>query len=204
MEQAASEVDVTLLSADALAPYLDALARLRITVFREFPYLYEGSLAYEAEYLRGFAASPRSALVLARVGAEVVGAATAMPLVEHGDHDALAAPLSAAGIDPERVYYFGESVLLPSYRGCGVGSAFFVQREQAARTHGFRLCAFCAVERPHDHPARPSHYRPHDALWTRHGYHRRADLVATFSWRDLGDAEETTKPMIFWIRELDA
>ena len=203
MAHAAPNVDVTLLSADALGPHLDALARLRIAVFREFPYLYAGSLDYEANYLRGFAASPRSALVLARAGDRVVGAATATPLVEHGDHAALSAPLALAGIDPEQVYYFGESVLLPDHRGRGIGSAFFARREQAARSHGFRLCAFCAVERPREHPARPSDYRGHDSLWTRHGYHRRHDLVATFSWRDLGDAEETPKPMVFWIRELD-
>jgi GNAT superfamily N-acetyltransferase len=197
-------VDVSLLSATSLAPHLDALARLRIAVFREFPYLYEGSLDYEAAYLRGFASSPRSALVIARAGTQVVGAATAMPLVEHGDHAALAEPLARAGIAPATVYYFGESVLLPAYRGRGVGSAFFTRREQAARAHGYRVCAFCAVERPGDHPSRPGDYRPHDSLWTRHRYHRRPDLVATFSWRDVGDADETPKPMVFWIRELDA
>ena len=204
MKDVARDVDVALLSADAVRPYIHALARLRIAVFREFPYLYEGSLDYEAGYLRGFATSTRSALVLARAGGDVVGTATAMPLVEHGDHATLAAPLTEAGIDPRHVYYFGESVLLPAYRGRGIGGAFFAHREQAARTHGYRLCAFCAVERPVDHPARPRDYRPHDALWARHGYHRRPDLVATLSWRDLGAAEDTLKPMVFWIRELDA
>ena len=35
-----------------LEPHLDALGTLRIAVFREYPYLYDGSLEYEREYLR--------------------------------------------------------------------------------------------------------------------------------------------------------
>ena len=34
------------LSGDALLQYLPELARLRITVFRAFPYLYDGDMAY--------------------------------------------------------------------------------------------------------------------------------------------------------------
>lgn len=34
---------------------LDDLAALRVKVFREWPYLYEGSLDYERNYLRRYA-----------------------------------------------------------------------------------------------------------------------------------------------------
>src|SRR5690242_19351414 len=39
----------------AIEGYLDVLAALRIRVFREYPYLYDGSLAYEQEYLASYA-----------------------------------------------------------------------------------------------------------------------------------------------------
>src|SRR3712207_8363574 len=61
--------------------------------------------------------------------------------------------------DPEAVYYFGESVLLPAYRRRGIGHAFFDAREQAALEYGFRIAAFCAVERPADDPRMPPDYR---------------------------------------------
>ena len=35
-----------------LEPFIDGLGRLRIAVFREYPYLYDGSLDYEREYLK--------------------------------------------------------------------------------------------------------------------------------------------------------
>ncbi|MET0344531.1 MAG: GNAT family N-acetyltransferase [Polyangiales bacterium] len=202
MPAAHPEPVVELLEAGALVAHLDALAQLRMSVFREYPYLYEGTLDYERAYLSGFAASPRGALVIARDGDRVVGASTAMPLDDHSDAAVLAPPLEAAGFSPARVYYFGESVLLPSARGRGIGHAFFELREQAARRHGFDVCAFCAVARPANHPARPADYRPHDAFWTRRGYRHHADVVASFEWRDVGEPLSTHKPMVFWIREL--
>jgi GNAT superfamily N-acetyltransferase len=187
-------------------PYLDALARLRIEVFREFPYLYDGSAEYERGYLRSYASSAKSTLVVAIDASldEVVGVSTALPLGDHDDAESLSPALKLAGYDPEQTYYFGESVLRRAYRGRGIGHAFFDAREQAARELGFKLATFCAVERPVDHPARPHDYVPHDAFWARRGYVRRADLVARFAWRDLGETDETSKPMVFWLKELIA
>ena len=189
----------SLFGAEAVA-CLPAVAALRIAVFREYPYLYEGTLAYEEKYLASYTASPQSVVVVARDGDEIVGAATAMPLTAHSDD--VVPPLAQAGYDPARVYYFGESVLLPAYRGRGLGHAFFDHREASARRFGFATATFCAVQRPADHPARPAGYAPHDAFWTKRGFVRRDDVRTTFAWRDVGDAEETAKPMVFWIKEL--
>jgi GNAT superfamily N-acetyltransferase len=181
-------------------PYFDALARLRIEVFREFPYLYQGTLEYEQRYLTSYAQNASSVVVIARDGDEVVGASTALPLLEHSEN--VAPVFEQAGLDPRRVYYFGESVLRATYRGRGIGHAFFDWREAAAREHGFASTAFCAVVRPDDHPSRPADYVPHDAFWTKRGYRKRDDMIATFAWRDLGEERETDKPMVFWLKEL--
>lgn len=193
-------VRIELATGEAIAPYLDAVAALRISVFREYPYLYEGSLDYEHAYLASYASSPASLVVLALDGSRAVGASTALPLVQHSD--AVVPPLVRAGFAPDAVYYFGESVLEPAYRGRGLGSRFFDERERRARELGFAVATFCAVDRPADHPRRPHGYQPPGALWRRHGFVRRPDIVGDFAWRDLGDADETTKPMVFWIKEL--
>jgi GNAT superfamily N-acetyltransferase len=195
-----SELTVEALSGKAIERHLRDLAALRIAVFREFPYLYEGTRDYEARYLRDYAASDRSVVVIARAGNEVVGAATALPLTEHSEP--VTPALEAAGFAPERVYYFGESVLRAGYRGRGIGHAFFDGREAAARQHGFQFTCFCAVQRAADHPARPANYVPHDAFWSKRGYTKRPDVTAEFVWRDLGDSAETAKSMVFWVKEL--
>lgn len=191
---------IELATGAAIERHLDALAALRMSVFREYPYLYEGSLAYEREYLASYAQSPASLVVLALDGDRAIGASTALPLAQHSDD--VGPPLAAAGYPVERVYYFGESVLEPAYRGHGLGARFFEERERRARELGFAVATFCAVDRDPTHPQRPANYQPPGALWRRHGFVRRPDITCTFRWRDLGDAEETAKPMVFWLKEL--
>lgn len=185
----------------AAQPYIDDLARLRMTVFRAFPYLYEGTLDYERDYVAAYARSADSLFVLALDGETVVGASTGIPMGE--ETRAFRAPFLAGGWDPDRIFYFGESVLLPDWRGRGIGVRFFDEREAHARAEGrFDHCCFCAVERPADHPLRPAGYQPLDDFWRRRGYRHHPELRTTFSWRDIGEAGETEKPMSFWLKEI--
>ena len=194
-------VRVEPLSGEALARGLPALARLRIAVFRDWPYLYDGSLDNEQAYLAKLAAAPGAVIVAASDGDEIIGCATAAPLAEvEGE---FSAPLSAKGYDLATVLYCGESVLLPAYRGQGLGHAFFDQREaHARRLGGLIRSAFCAVVRPNDHPLRPADYVPLDAFWSKRGYAKVDGLVGSFAWKDIDQPGETAKPMQYWMREL--
>lgn len=179
---------------------LDAVARLRIAVFRDFPYLYAGTLDYERDYLSVFAAAEGAIVVTATDAGEIVGAATGCLL--SAEHEAFRAPLAAQGFDPARVFYCAESVLLPAWRGQGAGHRFFDLREARGRQLGCRQSAFCAVMRPPDHPARPAMYRPLDAFWRKRGYAPVDGAIARFAWTDAGDDAETEKPLQFWMRDL--
>ncbi len=188
------------LTGTALDAALDAVARLRITVFADFPYLYDGDLAYERRYLESYRQSPRAVLVGAFDGDSLVGAATGTPLADHADDFAQA--FAGSGLDLGKVFYCAESVLLPQWRGHGIGHRFFDLREGHARAHGFSHSAFCAVIRPEDHPSRPADYRPLDDFWRKRGYAPLPGAIAHFSWKDVGQAGETRKPLQFWIRSL--
>ncbi|TAE31766.1 MAG: GNAT family N-acetyltransferase [Cytophagales bacterium] len=179
----------------------ESLAQLRIAVFREFPYLYAGTVAYETEYLETYALSERSMGALVYDGPRLVGASTCLPLTDETDE--VRAPFLAHGYDPTTVFYFGESILLPAYRGQGWGLRFFREREAHARSFGaYQLASFCAVQRPADHPLRPANYRPLDLFWGGLGYRKIPELTTTFDWPDLGQTESTPKPMLFWTKPL--
>lgn len=193
-------VAVRTLSGSALNAAFDDLARLRIAVFAAYPYLYAGTAAYEREYLAEFTAAPDAVLVAAFDGPKIVGAATASPLIAQDTY--IREPFERLGIDPAPVFYFGESVLLNEYRGQGIGHAFFDHREAAARNWGASHASFCAVVRPPDHPARPADHVPLDAFWTRRGYAHVPGLTGTFTWAEHGEAEESPKPMQYWMRQL--
>lgn len=185
---------------EELQARLDDLARLRIEVFRAWPYLYDGDMAYERGYLRRYAKARTGTIIAALDGEAVVGAATALALDEETEQ--VQAPFRAAGLDMAEIFYFGESVLLPAYRGHGIGLEFFRQREAAALAHGRRICCFCAVQRPDDHPMKPAGYRPLDDFWRKRGYEKQHGLVSSFTWRDIGATEPTAKPMVYWLKRL--
>lgn len=193
------------LTGEALERVLPDLARLRIKVFREWPYLYDGSMDYEQRYLADFARSKDSVIVAALDGHEVIGAATAAPLRNHTN--SFIPLFEEHGYDPDRVFYFGESVLTREFRGKGIGNAFFDWREEHARNCSspkgpYEYTAFCAVVRPTGHPLKPAHYRPLDPFWTKRGYRIVEGMVGKLDWKDVDQAEETEKPMQFWIRPL--
>lgn len=183
-----------------IAPLIPLLAELRIKVFHDFPYLYEGSLEYEKDYLKVYTQSERSVLVAAFDGDKLVGAATALPLEDEADY--VKEPFLKAGMDLTNIYYFGESVLLKEYRGHGLGHQFFDGREAAARKFSFKESAFCGVVRASDHPKKPQGYSPLDEFWKKRGYEKKDNLRSEFSWLDIGDTEETKKTMIYWMRAL--
>lgn len=193
-------VTVAPVTGSGLADVIPALARLRTTVFRDFPYLYDGDAAYESDYLAGFARAGGAVIVVARDGDDIVGAATAAPLATQDA--AWQSPLAVAGFDIARTFYFGESVLLASHRGQGIGHAFFDHREAQARALGASHAAFCSVVRPDDHPARPAGYRLLDTFWRGRGYAPLAGVTASFDWKCVGDHTERSHILQYWTRAL--
>lgn len=193
-------ISIESLSGAALLPHLDDVAKLRIAVFRDWPYLYEGDVGYEREYLAAYAQSADSVVVLARDGGAVVGASTGLPLAE--DSAEFQAPFLARGIDVARVFYCGESVLLPAWRGRGIGHAFFDRRERAACEAGATHAAFCAVVREAGHPLAPRNARDLGPFWRQRGYLPLPGATAAMAWKDRDQPCSTAHTMQFWSRRL--
>lgn len=193
-------ITTQVLIGDALDAALLDVARLRISVFRDWPYLYDGDLAYEESYLQSYRNSPEAVLVGAFDGDRLIGAATGTPLADHAEEfRAVGAKLAVAMSD---VFYCAESVLLPAYRGRGIGHAFFDAREAHARRLGFSCSLFCGVRRPDDHRLKPSGYQPLDPFWRKRGYAPIEGAIAQFSWKDVDQQDETRKPLQVWFRHL--
>ena len=185
-----------------VAPHLDAVASLRIAVFRDWPYLYAGDRDYEKNYLATYAQSAESLFVLAFDGERVIGASTGIPLTD--ETAAFQKPFLDRGIALGDVFYFGESVLLKEYRGHGLGHRFFDEREGYARRLGrFKLTAFCAVERDANDPRQLEGFRPNDVFWNKRGYQRQDDMFCALEWQEIGEATPSCHRLRFWLRPID-
>jgi GNAT superfamily N-acetyltransferase len=194
--------DVRTFTGGQIAPYLDAVATLRIAVFHDWPYLHAGNHEYEKKYLATYALSPESLFVLAFHGGQMIGASTAVPLTDEAA--AVQQPFLEQDISLAGVFYFGESVLLADYRGHGLGHRFFDERERYARQLGrFTMTAFCAVVRDDDDPRRAAGSHSNDLFWTKRGYRRQDDMLCWLDWPEVGSTTPKSHAMRFWLRAVE-
>ncbi len=193
-------IEIRVLAGAAIQPFVEDMSRLRIEVFRDYPYLYDGDLRYEARYTEEFSRAPGAIIVGAFDEDRMIGAATGAPMAELKRD--WVTPFEAEGYDLTKLFYCGESVLLADYRGRGIGHAFFDHREAQARRLGCDQICFAAVIRPNDHPLKPGDYRPLDPFWRKRGYRLLEGMTLTFSWKEVGQEALSDHALRVWIRAL--
>ncbi|ABB30741.1 GCN5-related N-acetyltransferase [Geobacter metallireducens RCH3] len=185
----------------AVIPHLSEIARLRITIFEEYPYLYKGSREIETKYLRAYADTPDACVFVVRDGDAIIGAGTGVPL--HGEPATFTAPFAGSPFSLDTIYYLGEVLFLPGYRGQGLGSRLLKEFEEHIRSLGrYRHLACATIERPEDHPLRPGDYHPIDGYLIKAGFIRHPELSVTLPWPNL-EGEVTDNTMVFWVKELE-
>lgn len=181
--------------------FIPEIAKLRIEVFKEYPFLYAGDIDYEKRYLEKFMMMKNAVIVAAYNGNTIVGISTAYPF--EYENKELKQVFIDAGLSPTNYYCFGESVLQKRYRGQGIGKAFFAHREQYARLlKTYKHLCFYTSMREKDDPKKPLDYRPLDPFWTAQGFKKHPELVGMVSYQEIDKVEETPHPMVFWIKNL--
>ncbi len=186
---------------EAVRQFIPAIAKLRMEVFREYPFLYIGDEEYEKKYLEKFITAKDAIVVVAWDEEEIIGVSTGLPFTD--ESEALHLPFEKAHWNVGDFFYFGESVLRKKYRGQGIGHQFFILREAHARSLGrFKYVCFCTVRRSPDDPRRPADWEPLSKFWEDRGFVEHPELVALYPWQEISETEETLKEMLFWIKML--
>jgi len=190
-----------LLTGAAVIGVLDDLAALRLDIFREYPYLYRGRREDELAYLRSYADRPDACVLLVADGAEAVGAATGMPLLE--EEAPLRAAFAGSDLPLEEIYYVGELLLRPAWRSRGLGQKLLAQLEHQVLALGrYRQLTCATVERPADHPLRPPDFIPITRFLARTGFVRLPGVTTRLTWCET-DGVRRDHPLQFWLKPLD-
>lgn len=175
---------------------------MRMEVFREYPFLYEGDLDYEMRYLEKKYTTMKNGIVVAVFDdKKLIGVSTGYPF--EYEIKELQDVFTKAGREPKEYFCFGESVLNKNYRGLGIGKTFFKEREAHVQNLGkYSGICFFTIVRPEDDPRRPADYRPLKPFWEKQGYREHQELKGSVAYQEIGETEETPKEMVFWIKLL--
>ncbi len=188
------------LYAAEIRDYLDELAKLRINIFQEYPYLYHGEQAYELTYLGIYAESADALAIVAHDDGALAGAVTAIPLKD--EMTELTAPFNGTPYPLEQIFYIGELLFYSKYRSSGMGSRLIAQVEAYVRSlKRYRFLTCATVVRPDEHPQRPANYLPIDSFLHKNGFQPLAGITATFDWPEL-DGVSRSHSMQFWLKRL--
>jgi hypothetical protein len=196
-----SDIRVAALTGKQLRPYLHSMAKLRVEIFREFPYFKEGSVEEELNYLKTYHTSQEAIGVLVFDNTTLVGVSAGLPLLL--ENEEIKKPFLEKGIDLSSCYFFSESTLLKKYRGRGIGHHFFDLREMHVHhLKTFKRICFCIPEQIDDHPLKPHDYMSLKDFWRKRGYVHIPDMHCTLSWQDLIEKNRNVKKMTVWVKEL--
>ena len=196
-----TDIHVRSFTGSQLKTYLHTIAKLRIAVFREYPYLQEADMLRETEYVRKIAAHKESIGVLIFDNTTLVGVSLGLPL--NAEDPQIQQPFLDQEIPVNNYYFFSASVLLKPYRGRGIGHHFFDVRETHVQHYNkFSHICFCVPQRPMNDPKRPEDYQPLDDFWRKRGYIQSEDIQCHYRWTEIGKQHPEEKTMTFWVKEL--
>lgn len=198
-------INTELLEGKEAPKYLNELALWRIRYFREYPYLYDGNLSYEKQYLNGFIKEEKALLVAVKDGEKLAALSTALPL--ESDYEILESIeglCEETGVQADEYFYFGEIIILPEYRGQGLASLIYSLQEDYAKDLGFKSCCILVVVREESHPLKPENYVESDIIWSHLGY-KKSNVFTYFEWPTImpgGKTETVKNKMVYWTKDL--
>lgn len=200
-------MDINIYCGVKLKKYIDTVSMLRIKIFKEFPYLYEGELNYERSYLEGYCQDPYSMLAVALINGNVVGVSTGIPLLSSSTIISDAKKVfSQKNVDINDYYYYGEVMILPEFRGQGIIKKLYSAQDELIKTWGFNHVSILTVVRENNHPLKPRGYKSSDKMWRYLGFIRN-NLTIQYSWPTLqpdNSVKDTINTLEFWTKSFSS
>jgi hypothetical protein len=195
----ASGLRVEMVSGADMQPYLERIVEYRLKYFKEFPYLYQGNVEEEVEFVEQYIKSSTArVLVLKDQCGNFGGFATGISVMESSHADKLGVIIN----QPENVYYIGEMIFDELFRGKD-GFRQCLSYFQNIKEMGYKKVCFITVQRDGKYP-RPINYHDHEGAWGVTGFEKYEQTI-TISWPVIqvgGDSVAQENILNIWIKKL--
>ncbi len=193
---------VRLLTGQEIISVLPFIAQQRITAFREYPYLYQGTMESESPYLVLYSGWKDTAVALAYLDDKPVGLLTGMPLTKFDEHCPSIEVFKKENLKPESCYYFPELIILSEHRSQGLSKKLFDTLEKYAKGLKYTTFALLTSNRADNDPQKPVGYKTQDPLWQALGY-KKSSMIVSISWDTIqqdGSVKMQENDLTYWIK----
>ena len=195
------QMEIIALRGEEILPFLNEVAELRIKIFREWPYLYEGDFETEKNYLKVYANAEDSILVLAKDQDRIVGIAMGLPINESMEQ--VQRIFCEKQIPTDNCYYFADVILLKEYRKNKIGLKMIKDFESALTSlEDYEWIYFCEIAREKNDPRIPLNYKSLDSFWDSLGYPIVPNWKTYMGWLDIGSDEKASHLMRFRRKQI--
>lgn len=189
------------LQGQQIKPFVEQITNLSLEVYREAPYLYEGSLEEYGPFIGYYSESAQGIASLVFVHDTLVGVAIGMPMVEMREKYLQPYAMKRPGENLSEVFYLGEFLLLKEYRGKGWGKEMFSSFEAKAQEQNFKKICLCSITESHlncDYQDNSST----DRFWEKLGFTKCEDITFSVAWKNVGTEENHPHQMVYWFKAL--
>lgn len=193
---------IVVIEGQDLSPFLEKIAALRVSVFHEYPYLYEGTIEFEInKVLPMYLRSVNSIFVIALKEDQVVGAATGIPLT---DMEAMyQQPFKENNISMKGIFCLGDLMVVKKMRGKGIGSKMYkIFEEHVRKKNVYKKIALYEIQRDKKDPKQQKNYHSLDNFWKSYGFVKHPEIHFQIPWKEVGDDKEKVHHLIFWLKDL--
>lgn len=204
-------ISLKLLSGQQILPFISDIGQLILEVYKEWPYLYEGTLEEQYDYVQTrYINMPNSLVCTAFDQEKLVGLAMGVPLCEAPTHyltpftsnqECLELPL-------KNIFYWGELIVRSEYRQREIAQQMCdLVLKEILDNSDYKAIAFCTVERSDDfhlNNCKTNDYFSLDSKWEELGFKKHEDLSFNAVWRLVQESHESQHHMVYWVKKIDS
>lgn len=195
-----SSIQLKTLQFHDVEPLWPQIVKLMDAVYMEYPNLYDGAGDGYDYNLDVFRKARDTHFCLIFDGPKIVGFIGSMCM-----EDAVTSymkHLTAKNIPLQSKYYIGETVILPEYRGKGLGKKLHEAAETHARHLDYSEFWLCTLDESRVTTPAPAKYSSGEKFWRNRGFTRHPELIFNTRYKAVGESAETAHGMIFYSKRL--